>query len=149
MVVRRGDCKCMNWVQLVQTAVRWRIVLLTFSRQLILKYLRAGDDHYLQHPYQCFTHYHPVLTMHRQYMFHLSASTTKFSKRWNRLLPDHHESMPMKICSSHSTLITSAFENVLLPNLTIRKSITEQILLRMSVHQLIINKTTQTTNTRL
>ena len=87
-----------------------RIILLTFSRKLILKCLRVGDDHYLQHPYQCFIHYHPVLTRHRQYMVHLSASTTKSSKRWNRLLPDLYESMPMTICLSHSTLITSAFE---------------------------------------
>ena len=111
-----------------------RIVLITFSRQLLLKYLGSGDDHYLQHPYQCFIHYQPVLTRHRQYMFHPSDSTTKSSKRWNRLLPDLYESMPMTICSPHSTLLTFSFEKVLLRNLAIRKSITEQILLRMSVH---------------
>ena len=57
-----------------------RIVLITFSRQLILKYLRAGDDQYLQHPYQYLLHYHPFLTRHRQYMIHPSNSTTNFFK---------------------------------------------------------------------
>jgi len=124
-------CTGFSWHTLLSDG---RIVLITFSRQLILKYLRAGNDQYLQHPYQCFLHYHHFLTRHRQYMIHPSNSNTKSSKRCNRFLPDLHESMPMTICSSHSTLITFAFEKVLLRNLIIRKSITAQILLRMSVH---------------
>jgi hypothetical protein len=112
MVVRKGDCKCMKWVQLAQTAVRWPDTLthFFFSRQLILKCLGVGDDHYLQHPYQCFIHHHPVLAGTAETWFTSVPSPQNLQRGKICLLPDLYKSMPMTICSPHSTLTTLAFE---------------------------------------